>query len=302
MSNSIGLIESKGLVALVEAADVISKNSPVKILGVHKLVNGLVTLAVSGNTDYVNAAIESGAEAGRRVGEIYSFSVVDNPNEVLLEIFSELFPANTNIKAAVDKKLDVQIITEDKILDEDFNKNISEIVKVKTEFKREKSKPLQVTKISPIHKIKKNKTQPNIEAPKKEDKSFTKDNIPKKVEEAATEIDEPIENILDENKSAKPLSTIERLRIEALGLENEKTKLKEVSSSTKKKKEKVKNEIKPKENKGKTEIDFEAISKMNVHKLRHYARAFSDFPIKGREISRANRTELVELFNDLKIN
>ncbi|MBP9581097.1 MAG: BMC domain-containing protein, partial [Ignavibacterium sp.] len=108
MSNSIGLIESKGLVALVEAADVISKNSPVKILGVHKLVNGLVTLAVSGNTDYVNAAIESGAEAGRRVGEIYSFSVVDNPNEVLLEIFSELFPANTNIKAAVDKKLDVQ--------------------------------------------------------------------------------------------------------------------------------------------------------------------------------------------------
>ena len=42
MNNSIGLIESKGLVALVEAADVILKNSPVKVLGIHKLDNGLV--------------------------------------------------------------------------------------------------------------------------------------------------------------------------------------------------------------------------------------------------------------------
>ncbi|MEO8232747.1 MAG: BMC domain-containing protein [Ignavibacteriota bacterium] len=302
MSNSIGLIESKGLVALIEAADVISKNSPVKILGVHKLVNGLVTLAVCGNTDYVNAAIESGAEAGRRVGEIYSFSVVDNPSKELLEIFSDLFPTDINLKVTADEKSDVQIITVDKDLDEDFNKNIPAIVKVKTEFKREKSKPLQVTKISPIHKIKKNKTQPNIEAPKKEDEILTKENVEKKVKEASTEIEEPIENIIDKNKSAKPLSTIERLRMEALGLDEKQTKSKEVSSSAKKKNEKVKDEIKPNENRVKTEIDFEAISQMNVHKLRHYARAFPDFPIKGREISRANRTELVELFNKLKNN
>ena len=39
---------------------------------------------------------------------------------------------------------------------------------------------------------------------------------------------------------------------------------------------------------------------MNVHKLRNYARSFPDFPIKGREISRANRIELVEFFNKLK--
>ncbi len=47
-------------------------------------------------------------------------------------------------------------------------------------------------------------------------------------------------------------------------------------------------------------VDFEAIDGMNVHKLRHYAREFPNFPIKGREISRANRDELVELFK--KIN
>lgn len=50
----------------------------------------------------------------------------------------------------------------------------------------------------------------------------------------------------------------------------------------------------------KKEIDFDAIGKMNVHKLRHYAREFPDFPIKGREISRANRNELVDLFNTIR--
>ena len=46
-------------------------------------------------------------------------------------------------------------------------------------------------------------------------------------------------------------------------------------------------------------VDFDAIEKMNVHKLRHYAREFSNFPIKGRAISRASRNELVELFKSL---
>lgn len=91
MNNSIGLIESKGLVALVEATDVILKNSPVKVLGIHKLDNGLVSLAISGNSDYVKAAIETGTEAGRRVGEIYASSVIDNPTNEMIKMFSELF-------------------------------------------------------------------------------------------------------------------------------------------------------------------------------------------------------------------
>ena len=47
------------------------------------------------------------------------------------------------------------------------------------------------------------------------------------------------------------------------------------------------------------EVDFDAINKMNVHKLRHYAREFPEFPIRGRAISRANRDELVELFKSI---
>ncbi len=46
-------------------------------------------------------------------------------------------------------------------------------------------------------------------------------------------------------------------------------------------------------------VDFDTINKMNVHKLRNHARSFSNFPIKGREISRANRDELIAFFKTI---
>jgi microcompartment protein CcmL/EutN len=287
MSNSIGLIESKGLVALIEAADVILKNSPVTILGIHKLENGLVTLAVSGNSDYVKAAIESGTEAGRRVGEIYAFSVVDNPGKELLALFSELFPRDEIISSVPDEIKSLRISSDDKKTDEQSNLLASVVKQVKTESKREKSKPLQVTKITPIHKIKKIKDQTDSHSKPKLDES-----LEEKIEGIKKEISE--KDLLPE--SEKPLSTIERLRIEALGLEGKKKKSKEITAAEKKNDE-VSNAT-PSNKSG--VVDFEAIDKMNVHKLRHYAREFHNFPIKGREISRANRDELVEWFKTLK--
>lgn len=288
MSNSIGLIESKGLVALLEAADVILKNSPVTILGIYKLENGLVTLAVSGNSDYVKAAIESGAEAGRRVGEIYASSVVDNPGKELLEIFGELFPRDEIISSVPDEIKSLRINSDDKKTDEQSNLFASVVKQVKTESKREKSKPLQVTKITPIHKIKKNHAQTDNQIKPKADESSEK-----KIEEIKKEISE--KDLLPELE--KPLSTIERLRIEALGLEGKKKKSKEIAAATEKKNDEVKS-VTPSNKSG--VVDFEAIDQMNVHKLRHYAREFPNFPIKGREISRANRDELVEWFKTIK--
>jgi microcompartment protein CcmL/EutN len=290
MSNSIGLIESKGLVALIEAADVILKNSPVKFLGIHKLENGLVTLAVSGDTDYVKAAIESGTDAGRRVGEIYSFSVVDNPGKVLLDIFRDLFPNNDEPSLRIKNDPDTKNIFDDQNLNIEPNSIPITNLKTKIESKREKSKPLQVTKIAPMHKIKKNKDQSNPEIKTKIDEA-----VPKKVEEIKIEFDKLDEVVDDEIEKQNPISTIERLRIEALGTQRKENKLNEKSEKTKKKKEKDNLKIN-----GSSEVDFEAIRLMNVHKLRHYARAFPDFPIKGREISRANRDELVQLFKRIK--
>lgn len=293
MSNSIGLIESKGLVALIEAADVILKNSPVKILGIHKLENGLVTLAVSGDSEYVKTAIESGTEAGRRVGEIYSFSVVDNPSKVLLDIFSDLFPTDEESKTLNETDSVTKIISSDQILNKNSNNIPTTNVKPKTESKREQSKPLQVTKITPIHKVLKSKDQSNQENKIKDNSSTIK------VEDVKTEFDKTSEEIDKETETTKSISTIERLRIEALGLGSKENKTNDIGAQSKKKKEKANNKIQLNE---KSEINFDAISQMNVHKLRHYARAFPNFPIKGREISRANRNELVELFKNIKNN
>jgi len=290
MANSIGLIESKGIVALIEAADVILKNSPVTILGIHKLDNGLVSLAVSGNSDYVRAAIESGVEAGRRVGEIYASSVVDNPGKDLLEIFNELFPVDEISKSAQDEINIEKVKFAEKIPKENINLFKSVVQQTKTESKREKSKPLQVTRITPIHKIKKLKEQTDTKSTAKPDET-----IENKIEDDKKLIKE---NDLN-TETEKPLSTIERLRLEALGLENKKKKSKEISVSSKRIIDDVKNENSTFKN---SDADFELINQMNVHKLRHYARKFPDFPIKGREISRANRDELVEWFKSIKNN
>lgn len=288
MSNSIGLIESKGLVALVEAADVILKNSPVTILGVHKLNNGLITLAVSGDYDYVKAAVESGAEAGRRVGEIYSFSVIENPAAELLDIFSELFPEGNISRKLSDEIIPVKIQPSIKDIEEASALFASVAREVKPESKREKSKPLEITRLNPIKTFKKNIIKNNSE---------TKSKIDEPLHKNIADTKHSNEEIVENNETEKPLSTIERLRIEALGTEIRETKIKDHNATVKKKiKETNKINLSTEE----AEVDFDLIAQMNVHKLRNYARKFSYFPIKGREISRANRDELVELFNTLK--
>ncbi len=283
MNNSIGLIESKGLVALVEAVDVILKNSPVKVLGIHKLDNGLVSLAISGNSDYVKAAIETGTEAGRRVGEIYASSVIDNPTNELIKMFSELFSGFDNSQSSiVDNEPEKKVISEN-LTEADIFENFAK--KIKPESKREKSKPLVVTKITTLKKnsIKNEKPSSNKESEKKDNRSNLFFEQKNKIEKPDVPLD-----------SSASLSTIERLRQEALGLKSKPISSKESSFSDNTTSE-IKNDA------GNTvNVDFEAIDGMNVHKLRHYAREFPNFPIKGREISRANRDELVELFK--KIN
>ena len=218
MVNSIGLIESKGLVALIEAADVILKNSPVKVLGIKKLDNGLISLAVSGNTDYVKAAIDSAVEAGRRVGEIYASTVIDDPGIELLNLFSDLFSVNKNAENIINKE---KVINDSEIAAEIHNSSdiFSPIVKkVIQESKREKSKPLSVNKSTQIHNPKKRNDDPASTG-----KNKLSNPIPEKTKEVKKEPEQSNEFPISE----KPVSTIERLRIEALGLSSPKINKKE---------------------------------------------------------------------------
>ena len=69
-STSIGLIETRGLTASIEAADAMLKAADVELLGTEKIGSGLVTVMVTGEVGAVKAATEAGQEAASRIGEL----------------------------------------------------------------------------------------------------------------------------------------------------------------------------------------------------------------------------------------
>ena len=87
MQNAIGLIETKGLIALVEATDAMAKAANVKIVKRVGIGGALVTTVVSGDVGSVRAAVEAGATAASHVGELVSSHVIPRPAEGLVEAF-----------------------------------------------------------------------------------------------------------------------------------------------------------------------------------------------------------------------
>jgi ethanolamine utilization protein EutM len=78
---ALGMIETKGLVALVEASDAMLKAANVTLLGWQKIGSGLVTALVGGDVAAVKAAIDAGAAAAGRVGEVIGVQVIPRPHE-----------------------------------------------------------------------------------------------------------------------------------------------------------------------------------------------------------------------------
>ncbi len=87
MQDAIGLIETKGLVALVEATDAMAKAANVQIVKRISIGGGLVTTVVSGDVGSVRAAVEAGAQSATQVGELVSSHVIPRPAEGLLEAY-----------------------------------------------------------------------------------------------------------------------------------------------------------------------------------------------------------------------
>src|SRR5499427_4251864 len=80
---ALGLIETKGLVALIEASDAMLKSANVTLLGWQKIGSGMVTAYVVGDVAAVKAAIDAGAAAAGRVGEVVGVQVIPRPHEDL---------------------------------------------------------------------------------------------------------------------------------------------------------------------------------------------------------------------------
>ncbi len=80
---ALGLIETRGLVGAIEAADAGLKAAPVELLGTERVDAALVTVLFSGDTASVKAAVDAGAAAAERVGELVSVHVIPRPDPQL---------------------------------------------------------------------------------------------------------------------------------------------------------------------------------------------------------------------------
>src|SRR5271170_7323766 len=87
MANSfleaLGMIETKGLVALIEASDAMMKSANVELIGWQKIGSGLVTAFVVGDVAAVKAAVDAGAAAAGAIGEVIGVQVIARPHEDL---------------------------------------------------------------------------------------------------------------------------------------------------------------------------------------------------------------------------
>ena len=80
MADALGMIEVKGFVGMVEAADAMVKAAKVELIGYEKIGGGYVTAIVRGDVAAVKAATDAGAAAARRVGELVSVHVIPRPH------------------------------------------------------------------------------------------------------------------------------------------------------------------------------------------------------------------------------
>ncbi len=89
---ALGLIETKGLVALIEASDAMLKTANVTLVGYEKIGGGLVTAFVRGDVAACKAATDAGAAAARKVGELVSVHVIPRPHASVHEVFPTKLP------------------------------------------------------------------------------------------------------------------------------------------------------------------------------------------------------------------
>ncbi len=106
---SLGLIETRGLVAAIEAADAAAKAANVTLLSAELLGGGIVTLRMQGDLGAVQAAVEAGAQAAKRIGEVIAVRVIPRPVPELASLAPtrKFQSRSTELKPATSPKPDV---------------------------------------------------------------------------------------------------------------------------------------------------------------------------------------------------
>jgi microcompartment protein CcmL/EutN len=87
---ALGLVETKGFIGMIEASDAMAKSAKVKLIGYEKIGSGYVTTMCRGEVGAVRAAIDAGAAAAQKVGELISTHVIARPHDDLDKYLSKI--------------------------------------------------------------------------------------------------------------------------------------------------------------------------------------------------------------------
>ena len=87
---ALGMIETRGLTAAIEASDAMTKAAEVKLIGTEKIGSGLVTVMVLGDVGALKASVEAGAQAASRLGELVASHVIPRPHEDVEKILPSI--------------------------------------------------------------------------------------------------------------------------------------------------------------------------------------------------------------------
>jgi len=90
VGEALGMVETRGLVPAIEAADAMVKAANVKLIGYEKIGSGLVTVMVRGDVGATKAATDAGAAAARKVGEVVAVHVIPRPHTDVEKILPKL--------------------------------------------------------------------------------------------------------------------------------------------------------------------------------------------------------------------
>ncbi len=86
VQKALGMIETRGLIAVTEAADAMLKAANVELIGTEKIGSGLVTVMVTGDVGAVKAAVEAGEAVASRLGEVVATHVIPRPHMDVIKI------------------------------------------------------------------------------------------------------------------------------------------------------------------------------------------------------------------------
>ena len=123
---ALGMIETKGLIGAIEAADAMTKAANVTLIGKEKVGSGLITVMVTGDVGAVKAAVDAGAAAAEQVGHLIGVHVIARPHDEIENILKKEVVEKEVIEETIEEVVEEVIEITPNIISEEIIEEIEE--------------------------------------------------------------------------------------------------------------------------------------------------------------------------------